>query len=180
MPKVFLLLCLIILWFSAFAQQPSVLLRVEENHPLIVYADSSFQHIITIVTYNEDLVPPICVVRREGSFFYYGTVYVEDVEEEIAYEGYVGKLYCFGILYPDYYSKNGDGLLSSYIHLYSRPSKDSSYLLLPLDNKEIKAIPLSFVNKDNTQFANVLFMYNHKLMLGFVTRLCTQVYTTCN
>jgi len=175
------LLFLLIIQVPVLAQEPSVLLRVDVQRPIMVFSDPMSDHIYATIQCTENSIPPVCFVQKVYPCHFYGEVFVIDEEMDYkVYEGYIEKTSCYGVLYPDIYVKNEEGASEPIVRLFSQPSKESSFTSIPIGLQNIEAIPLDIVYNEGREFSRVFFIFENEYYEGWVTRLCSQPFTTCN
>lgn len=163
------------------AQKYPVLLRGDEERPIILYSDpiSSHPEIIVHPEISKESFP-IFLVEEVLPCHFKGTLWVNCDNDTVSYNGYIEKTSCYGYIYPDYYSVDSESRVP-FFRLYSEPDLNATYSEYLIDaGITIEAVPLDFVYSEGKAFIKVIFMYDNHLQEGYVTRLCTQGYTTCN
>jgi len=182
MNRLLLISILLHCFTSVFGQKENVLIHIEEDRPLIIYSDPLSRQVDTIIFKNDNINNlALFIIDEVLPFHFKGTLYLETPDEDfVSHSGFVEKTDCFGFINADTYIATEDGRQLPYVRLFSEPSLKATYILLEVNSYDfIEAIPIDFVDYEDKYFSKVLFIYKNQLMEGYVTRLCTQFYTTC-
>ncbi|MDE5608094.1 MAG: hypothetical protein K2I64_04080 [Muribaculaceae bacterium] len=168
---------------ASYGQNNDILLW-QMNTPINIYTSATGHEVKTVILQSsmDDLWYCAEVIETSELRFKVLVSLYPDISEEFYYscEGWVDKTQC-GVYSDVNIYKDGVG----YMYLYPdttltdpilyRQNDDDGNLMLP----QVLTV-LEFALKDGKTLAKVIFTYDDKIVVGWISRFCINPYSTCN
>lgn len=156
----------------------------QTDTPINVYTSATGYDVKTVILQSsmDDLCYLADVIETSELRFKVRISLYPDLSNEFHYtcDGWVDKTQCGVNSSMNTYN---DGI--GYMYLYSDTTLTAPTLYREFDDTGKRLLPevltvLEFAMKEGNRLAKVIFTYNGKTEIGWITRFCTNPFTTCN